>query len=434
MSSKYQLVLGLEVHLHLKTINKMFCYCDANFYDTEPNTHTCPVCLGLPGALPVPNFEAIKKAQLLGLALNCTLNAESRFDRKHYFYPDLPKGYQISQYKQPFSIEGYLTLVSGGRADIERVHLEEDTAKSSHENGKTYIDFNKSSMPLVEIVTKPTFASIEDAVDFCKQVQEIVRTLGIGEADMEKGQMRLEANISLRNEEQQKTGELPNYKVEIKNINSFKFMEKAVKSEIERQSELLDRGEKVIQENRGFNEATGKTVSQREKEEAHDYRYFPEPDIPPMHFTEDYINELKSSLPELPQQKKDRFKNLGLSAQYADFLSLASNQHLASIFNSLVKTGSDAKSVASLFVNKAETRDMTEEQIKQLLETPTDTISDDAALQAIISKVIESNPQAIADYKKGKMNSIEFMVGQVMRETKGKAAVAKVREMLMNLL
>ncbi len=429
-STELKLVLGLEVHLHLKTKNKMFCYCNANIYDAEPNTHTCPVCLGLPGALPVPNFDAIKKAQLLGLALNCTLNTSSRFDRKHYFYPDLPKGYQISQYKQPFCFSGHLNLLSGKRAEIERVHLEEDTAKSFHENGKTYIDFNKSSMPLVEIVTQPTFDSVSDAVDFCKQIQEIVRTLEIGDADMEKGQMRLEANISLRTEELAAIGKLPDYKVEIKNINSFRFMEKAVLSEVERQSELIFKGEKIVQENRGYNETTGKTNSQREKEEAHDYRYFSEPDIPPMVFDKVYIEDLKNKLPELPFQKKERYLKSGLSIQYSEFFSQYQNREISKKYDEMLKNGHEPKSLASLLINKSESRNLTEEEIKLLLQKPTDTINDDKQLSDILQKILSLNPTAVEDYKKGKLNSIEFLVGQVMRETKGKADVSKVRELL----
>jgi aspartyl-tRNA(Asn)/glutamyl-tRNA(Gln) amidotransferase subunit B len=426
-----QLVLGLEIHLHVKTSRKMFCYCSADVYGAEPNTHTCPVCLGLPGALPVPNFDAVNKTQLLGLALHCSLNQNSRFDRKHYFYPDLPKGYQISQYLQPLCTEGYLDLASGKKAEIERIHLEEDTAKSFHDKGKTNIDFNKSSMPLVEIVTKPTFDNLEDAVDFCKQIQEIVRTLGIGDVDMEKGQMRLEANISMRTEEMKIAEKLPDYKVEIKNINSFRFMEKAVKSEIERQTELLTNGAKVAQENRGYDESTGRTVSQREKEEAHDYRYFPEPDIPPLYFDDNYLQELRAKLPELPYAKKDRYLKMGLPKQYVGFMTSFTNKEVAEKFERLLAMGIDAKDIGTLLVNKPETHNMTVDQIKELTQKPSDTISDKNQLQAVIDKIVASNQNAVADYKNGKLNSIEYLVGQIMKETKGKADVATVRQLLM---
>ncbi|MFC1700498.1 Asp-tRNA(Asn)/Glu-tRNA(Gln) amidotransferase GatCAB subunit B, partial [Patescibacteria group bacterium] len=223
-----KLVLGLEIHLHLNTKIKMFCGCSSDIWGKDPNTSTCPTCLGLPGALPVPNEEAVRKTQLLGLALGCTINNNSRFDRKHYFYPDLPKGYQISQYKQPLCVGGELKLDSGIVAKIERVHLEEDVAKSFHEKDKTLLDFNKSGVPLVEIVSEPCFTNVKDAVDYSKKIQRIVRAIGVGDVDMEKGQMRLEANISLRTQDMEEKGELHPYKVEIKNINSFRFMEKAV--------------------------------------------------------------------------------------------------------------------------------------------------------------------------------------------------------------
>ena len=306
LRNNYRLVLGLEIHLHLNTKKKMFCMCSADIWEKEPNSLTCPVCLGLPGALPVPNEDAVKKTQFLGLALGCSLNQNSRFDRKHYFYPDLPKGYQISQYKQPLCVGGFVELDSGFKAEIERVHLEEDVAKSFHEKNKTLLDFNKSGVALVEIVTKPVFTNVSNAVEFCKKIQQIVRFLDIGDVDMEKGQMRLEANISLRTLDMEKRGELPKYKVEVKNINSFRFMEKAVLAEIDRQSDVFEKGETPVQENRGFNEVTGKTVLQRAKEEANDYRYFPEPDIPPMYFSDKYIDELKKQIPELPHQIKKR--------------------------------------------------------------------------------------------------------------------------------
>ena len=423
----YKLVLGLEVHLHPKTETKMFCRCDANVYGVEPNTHVCPTCLGLPGELPVPNFDAVKKTQLLGLALHSKINLNSRFDRKHYFYPDLPMGFQISQYEQPLCGQGYLDLNSGKRVLIERIHLEMDTAKSIHQHGSTLIDFNKSGMPLIEIVTRPVFDDVLDAVDFCKQIQEIIRTLEIGDADMEKGQMRLEANISMRTEEMEKLDELPDYKVEIKNINSFRFMEKAVKAEIQRQSELLNVGEKVIQENRGYNESAGKTVSQREKEEAHDYRYFPDPDIPPMVFDKKYIDDLKNSLPEPPYDKKSRYIKLGIKEQEAVFLALYKNKKLASTFEELVKSGLDAKKVASLMKN---TNEVTTGDIKARLDREKGLISGETELQKILNQVISENQKAVDDYKKGNTNSLEFIIGQIMRVTKGKAEITKVRELL----
>jgi len=416
----YKLVLGLEIHLHLRTKRKMFCRCSADIWEKEANSITCPVCLGLPGALPVPNEDAVRKTQLLGLALGCNLNQNSKFDRKHYFYPDLPKGYQISQYKEPLCLGGQVELDSGFFADIERIHLEEDVAKSFHEDDRTLLDFNKSGMPLVEIVTKPVFLNTSDAVDFCKKIQQTVRFLDIGDVDMEKGQMRLEANISLRTQEMEKRGELFNYKVEVKNINSFRFMEKAVIAEIERQLQVFEKGEMPIQENRGYNETTGKTVPQRTKEDAKDYRYFPEPDIPPMVFSNGYINGLKKELPELPHMIKKRLvQNYGI--KMAESIVLVDNlgMDIVNKFEEFIKKGLDSKKLASALINKKETRLWTFDKFKDYLQVPDESI-DENALRDLIIKVMENNPKAVEDYKNGKESSIQFLFGQIMRETGGK--------------
>jgi len=416
----YKLVLGLEIHLHLRTKRKMFCRCSADIWEKEANSITCPVCLGLPGALPVPNEDAVRKTQLLGLALGCNLNQNSKFDRKHYFYPDLPKGYQISQYKEPLCLGGQVELDSGFFADIERIHLEEDVAKSFHEDDRTLLDFNKSGMPLVEIVTKPVFSNTSDAVDFCKKIQQTVRFLDIGDVDMEKGQMRLEANISLRTQEMEKRGELFNYKVEVKNINSFRFMEKAVIAEIERQLEVFEKGEMPIQENRGYNETTGKTVPQRTKEDAKDYRYFPEPDIPPMVFSNGYINELKKELPELPHMIKKRLvQNYGIKISESIVLVDNFGMEIVNKFEEFTKKGLDSKKLASALINKKETRLWTFDKFKDYLQVPDESI-DENALRDLIIKVMENNPKAVEDYKNGKESSIQFLFGQIMRETGGK--------------
>ncbi len=416
----YKLVLGLEIHLHLRTKRKMFCRCSADIWEKEANSITCPVCLGLPGALPVPNEDAVRKTQLLGLALGCNLNQNSKFDRKHYFYPDLPKGYQISQYKEPLCLGGQVELDSGFFADIERIHLEEDVAKSFHEDDRTLLDFNKSGMPLVEIVTKPVFSNTSDAVDFCKKIQQTVRFLDIGDVDMEKGQMRLEANISFRTQEMEKRGELFNYKVEVKNINSFRFMEKAVIAEIERQLQVFEKGEMPIQENRGYNETTGKTVPQRTKEDAKFYRYFPEPDIPPMVFSNGYINGLKKELPELPHMIKKRLvQNYGI--KMAESIVLVDNlgMDIVNKFEEFIKKGLDSKKLASALINKKETRLWTFDKFKDYLQVPDESI-DENALRDLIIKVMENNPKAVEDYKNGKESSIQFLFGQIMRETGGK--------------
>jgi aspartyl-tRNA(Asn)/glutamyl-tRNA(Gln) amidotransferase subunit B len=439
MSDKYKLVLGLEIHLHLNTAKKMFCYCDADIWQAEPNTHTCPVCLGLPGALPVPNYEAIKKTQLLGLALDLGLNKESKFDRKHYFYPDLPKGYQISQYKQPLCTEGSMMLDSGNTAEIERIHLEEDVAKSFHEKGRTLIDFNKSGVPLVEIVTKPCFTNTDDAVDFCKKIQNVVRFLEIGDVDMEKGQMRLEANISLRTKEMEDKGELAKYKVEVKNINSFRFMEKAVKAEIVRQTEILESGGQVLQENRGYDEVKNKTVSQRSKEEAHDYRYFPEPDIPPMVFDDAHINELKSHLPELPLQAKKRMiDSLGIGESVAHVITDVMGLRGVRVLDYLISNGLDPVKSANFMVNKKEVQTALTESNEKILDLVKslfasgnkETLSEED-LNILIDKIISENPKPIEDFKKGNSNSVQFLVGLLMRETKGKIDPVKARETIL---
>ena len=430
----YKLVLGLEIHLHLRTKRKMFCRCSADIWEKEANSITCPVCLGLPGALPVPNEDAVKKTQLLGLALGCELNHNSKFDRKHYFYPDLPKGYQISQYKEPLCLGGRVELDSGFIADIERIHLEEDVAKSFHEGDRTLLDFNKSGMPLVEIVTKPVFSNTSDAVDFCKKIQQTVRFLNIGDVDMEKGQMRLEANISLRTEDMEKKGELFNYKVEVKNINSFRFMEKAVHAEIERQLQIFEKGEMPVQENRGYNESTGKTVPQRTKEDAKDYRYFPEPDIPPMVFTDEYVDSLKKELPELPHMIKKRLvEEYGIKMSESVVLVDNFGMDIVQKLEEFSRKGLDPKKIASVLINKKETHSWTFEKFKDLLETP-DEVIDEKDLLLVVKKVIDNNPRAVDDYKNGKETSVQFLFGQVMRETGGKAIPDQTIPLIKSLL
>ncbi|MFZ5424869.1 MAG: Asp-tRNA(Asn)/Glu-tRNA(Gln) amidotransferase subunit GatB [Patescibacteria group bacterium] len=418
----YKLVLGLEIHIHVNTERKMFCGCEAKFYGEKPNTHACPVCLGLPGALPVPNLEAIKKTQLLGLALNCQLREDSKFDRKHYFYPDLPKGYQISQYKEPLCENGFMELPSGERAEIERIHLEEDTAKSMHEGNKTLIDFNKSGMPLMELVTQPCFTSVEDAVYFARKIRDIARHLGVSDADMEKGQMRIEPNISLRTAEMETKNELPDYKVEVKNINSFKFMEKAVISEIKRQKKALEEGIVLKQENRGYDENSNSTKAQRSKEDAKDYRYFPEPDIPPLEFSEEYFEELKEILPELPDEIREKLINkYALPDQYADELIKGENISLLQKFEELVVENIEPQKVANLLLNKKEMRDLSSEEFKAAIAEMEDKVDDADALEKLVIETLSENKKAVEDFKNGKDSVLQFLLGMVMKKTKGKA-------------
>lgn len=419
LKDKYKLVIGLEIHLHLSTKKKMFCGCDAEIWEKEPNSLTCPTCLGLPGALPVPNQDAVRKTQLLGLAFNCTLNKNSWFDRKHYFYPDLPKGYQLTQFKTPFCLGGYIELNSGVKAEMDHIHLEEDVAKSTHLKDKTLLDFNKSGIPLVEVVTKPFFTQIKDAIEFCKKIQTTVRYLGIGDVDMEKGQMRLEANISLRTPQMEKEGKLSDYKVEVKNINSFRFMGKAVLAEIKRQVELLENGETPIQENRGYDEDKDITVSQRDKEAANDYRYFPDPDIPPMVFDDNYLEKLTLELPELPYQTKEKFINeYKLTNEVASRLVYDLGSSFVKKLEDFIEKGVDAKKAANILINQKNPNDLTEEEFKKLSGEGKELISD-SDLEEIVKKVLIDNQKAVSDLKCGKENALMFLLGQVMKETKG---------------
>jgi len=432
--NKYHLVLGLEIHFHLKTKKKVFCGCIADFYGDKPNTHVCPSCLGLPGALPVANFEAINKTQILGLALNSELNKFSRFDRKHYFYPDLPKGYQISQNEFPLCVGGYVILNNGKKCELDRIHLEEDAAKSFHSSQGTLIDYNKSGMSLVEIVTKPVFESALEAVEFSKKIQDIVRTLGIADVDMEKGQLRLEANISVRTTEMLERGELPNYKVEVKNINSFRFLEKAINYEIQRQSEALEKGEILKQENRGFNEVKGITVLQRKKEEAKDYRYFPDPDLPPMTFTVEYIGDLRKGLPVLPDQMFEELKTkYSLNDNQARFFTNGDGLDLYGKFISLAGK-IEANKLANTLINKPEFRDLSNDEfISKMKSLETPEIPEDRIITAV-ENVLKNETDAVEKLKAGKESILMFLVGQVMKELKAKVDSSKVIEIIKSKL
>lgn len=424
--------MGLEVHVELKTKSKMFCGCSADYFGQKPNTHTCPVCLGLPGALPVPNKKAIDWCIMIGQALNCTIANFSKFDRKNYFYPDLPKGYQISQYDQPFCKKGFIVLSNGKKIGITRVHMEEDTAKLTHQGEDSLIDFNRSGVPLVEIVTEPDFENAKEVVEYLKKLQQIVRYLGVSNVDMEEGNMRLEPNISLRKEGEK---DLPQYKVEVKNINSFRFVEKSIEYEIKRQTEILNEGKTPVQETRGWNEDRQKTVSQRIKEEANDYRYFPEPDIPPIRLTGSQIANLKSQMPELPDLKFDRFiKNYSLSEYNTKILTR--EKEIADYFEESVKVGKlheiNPKQIANEIINRKVVIENTlpTELIKNIVSTKqTISITDDA-LEKIINNVVKVNSKAVDDYRKGKTNVIMFLIGQVMREAKQKLDTKLVKETL----
>lgn len=495
---KYNVTIGMEIHVELKTHSKMFCSCKNSLgQEKQPNIHICPVCTAQPGALPVPNAQAIEFVQLAGLALNCELNLHSKFDRKNYFYPDLPKGYQISQYDQPLCGLGHLNIQVAGengqtknkKIGITRIHLEEDTGKLIHPEGADYtlVDYNRSTVPLMELVTEPDMETGEQARIFCTKLQQICRYLGISDADMEKGNMRCEVNLSLYKDGENK---LSGTKVEVKNINSFRFVEKAINYEIERQTEVLESGEKVVQETRGWDSVKNVTVSQRKKESAHDYRYFPEPDIPPMEFSQQYINDLKAKLPELPDAKEKRFaQEYGLNEQ--DILVLTAEYDLAEYFERVIselnekiashEISANVEKVTKLAVNylltevrkhlmesKHDIRDLkiTPENYAELIGIVADgkinssaaqivlkemyhtggdpsqiveeknlaQVDDSEALEKAVEAVLAANEQSVSDFKSGKENALKFLMGQVMKETKGKANPQKVDEMLKNKL
>jgi aspartyl-tRNA(Asn)/glutamyl-tRNA(Gln) amidotransferase subunit B len=441
----YKAIIGLEVHIELKTNSKMFCSCSADYFGKTPNTHTCPTCLGLPGALPVPNKTAIDWCLMIGAALNCQLSEFSKFDRKNYFYQDLAKGYQISQYDKPFCVNGEIEINTENgnkKIGITRVHMEEDTGKLIYTiaNGEkiSLIDFNRSGVPLVEIVTEPHFENAEEVTVYLKKLQHIVRYLKVSNADMEKGDMRLEPNISLReisNQQSVISNQLPPYKVEVKNINSFKFVKKAIEYEIKRQFEILEKGETPVQETRGWDENKQKTVTQRVKEEANDYRYFPEPDIPPLRFKKDYLKNLEKSLPEFADVKINRFINKYSISKY-DAEILTRDKETADYFEEAVLVAKKhnilAKKLANEMINKKININeiLPAKLIQIILNSNKKTVIDEKELIASISKVLKDNPNAVADYKNGKIQVIGFLIGNVIKNIRKPLETAKIKSML----
>ncbi|PIR43352.1 Asp-tRNA(Asn)/Glu-tRNA(Gln) amidotransferase GatCAB subunit B [candidate division WWE3 bacterium CG10_big_fil_rev_8_21_14_0_10_32_10] len=432
---KFEPVIGLEIHIQLNTKRKMFCYCPNDIWKKAPNSVVCPTCLGLPGALPVPNKEAIKKVQIFGFALGCKLSKKTNFDRKNYFYPDLPKGYQISQYDKPFCFDGVVKLPDGD-VRIKRIHLEEDTGKSIHDKktDSTLLDFNKSGIPLMELVTEPDIKSPKQAFEFAKKIAEMAEYVGVSNVNMEQGNLRLEPSISLR-----KVGDtnLPNYRVELKNINSFKFMKNALEYEIIRQTEELENENKIPQQTRGWNEKLGKSFLQREKEEEHEYRYFPEPDIPPFEFDEKYIKAIKS---QVPKSFEDSIEELSQKSKVAgqkieELLRL----NRWELVESLVIKGLNYSTAANLVLSA------NSDVLKSIKEDPEGfvnkhngakefMVSSSEELNPIIKKVISDNLKSVEDYKKGNENALNFLLGQVMKETNGKANAKIVRNMILKIL
>ncbi len=439
----YETVVGLEIHVELSTQSKMFCRCAVPKLQDQPNTRTCPVCLGLPGALPFPNKQAVEDCIKIGLALNCSINTDSFFERKNYFYPDLAKGFQTSQYLHPFGEKGYLDINVGNetkRVGITRVHMEEDTGKLTHStvDGKevSLIDFNRSGVPLVEIVTEPDIRTGKEARIFLTELQKIIRYLNVSDADMEKGHMRLEPNISLRPIGQK---ELAKYKVEVKNINSFKFVEKAIEFEEKRHKELLDKGETPVQETRGWNEFKNKTVSQRSKEEAHDYRYFPEPDIPPIEFSNNEVEEIKSQIPELPESKVKRFMTEFLLTDYNAEI-LTRDKTVSEFFEDAVSVGKEhnvgAVAIANFIINKKPNLEELEPAglVRQIVEQSTVAKVDESVLADTISKILSENGKAVNDYKSGKTQLLGFFIGQTKKVLPDAKDTEQIRKKLLEML
>lgn len=472
---RYRPVIGLEIHVQLNTKTKAFCNCSADVFDLEPNTAICPVCTGQPGALPVPSQEMYDLGTKLALALNCKINEYTRFDRKNYFYPDLPKGYQISQFFYPLAEYGYLE-VNGKKIRIRRIHLEEDAGKLLHsgdsitEADYSLVDMNRCGIPLAEIVTEPDIESPEEARIFMEKLRTLLRYLEVSSGDMEKGAMRCDANISVIDVQ---TGKQSN-KVEVKNMNSFKFVEKALEYEFERIVSLMKEGKEVERETRGWNLSTKSTVSMRSKEEAHDYRYFPEPDIPPIVLTKEYIEKIRGTLSELPDERLKRFvREYQLSEkdawvfvedkEIADFYEVVvaktkepketanwfltelfrlysehgkekvkvQPEHFVELFD-LIKNGTISRNIAKeVFSECALSGKLPSELVEQ---KGLKQVDDVALIEEIAKKVIESNPQQVEAFKKGKEGLFGFFVGQVMKETKGKANPKTVNDILNKLL
>ena len=469
---KYEAVIGLEVHAQLQTNTKIFCGCETRFGE-EANTRTCPVCIGMPGVLPVLNRKAVEYIVKTGLATHCAISPSSRFARKNYFYPDLPKGYQISQYELPVCEHGYVEIVVDGavkRIGLTRIHLEEDAGKNLHqsEGGASLVDLNRAGTPLMEIVSEPDIRTSEEASEYLKKLRSILRYIEVSDADMEKGNFRCDANVSIRQAGSKEFGT----RAEIKNVNSFKFVQKAIEYEIKRQAQILDEGGRVVQETRLFDSSKGVTFSMRSKEEAHDYRYFPEPDLVPIVVSRETVEELGKSIPELPDAKRERFaRDYGLPEYDADMLT--QSRATASYFEEATKLSGQAKTVSNWMMGElmrllnTDNREIEACPIKpdrlagmikmlsdgvistkiaktvfeEMYKTGKDAdtvvkeqglvqVSDTGAIEAIIAEVIKANPGQAADYKAGKEKLFGFFVGQVMKASRGKANPDLVNQLL----
>lgn len=473
---KYEAVIGLEVHAQLLTESKIFCGCSTRF-GSEPNSQTCPVCLGMPGVLPVTNREVVNMAIKTSLALNCRINRCGRFARKNYFYPDLPKNYQTSQYEEPLSEHGYLEIdINGARKKIgiTRIHMEEDAGKNIHENvaGGSYVDLNRTGVPLMEIVSEPDINTPEEAKEYLTQLKNILLYLEVCDCNMEEGSLRCDANISVRSEGQKELGT----KAEIKNMNSFRNLQKALEYEIERQVDVLNGGGRIIQETRLWDVSSGTTASMRSKEEAHDYRYFPCPDLVPLEVDDEWIENIKKTLPELPEEKRQRFVSQYGIPEY-DAGVITSSKALGSYYEKIVSLYSDAKKVSNwvmgelLRLLKEEEKEVSDilispENFAQLLvlmdkgvisgkmaktvfeemykggKTPDkivkekglEQVSDEDEIGGVIERILSENPQQVEQYLAGKDKVTGFLVGQVMKATSGKANPGMANKILKDKL
>ncbi|HEX6893709.1 MAG TPA: Asp-tRNA(Asn)/Glu-tRNA(Gln) amidotransferase subunit GatB [Bryobacteraceae bacterium] len=475
--SKYEPVIGLEVHVQVNTRTKIFCGCATGF-GAPPNSNVCPVCLGMPGALPVLNSQAVEMAIQAGLATHCRVNAFSRFARKNYFYPDLPKGYQISQYDQPLAEHGWLEIsVDGGRKRIgvTRIHLEDDAGKSIHDGFKdsdryTYVDLNRSGTPLIEIVSEPDLRSSDEAYEYLTELKQVMQYVGVSECDMEKGQLRCDANISVRRKGAEKFGT----KAEVKNLNSFRFAKMALDYEIARQVALVENGGKVEQETRLYNVATGETVGMRSKEHAHDYRYFPEPDLVPLKVSDAWLARIREAMPELPADKRRRFVDSYGLREY-DAQVLTATRAMSEYFEKAAAVAGDPRIAANWvtgdLLGALKGRDISEAPVSadrlgelvsfivtgeisgklakdifaKMIESGEPAraiidreglrqISDAGALEKIVDEVVAGNPKQVEQYKSGKTAVLGYLVGQVMKASKGQANPAAVNELLKSKL
>lgn len=476
LRDKYEVVIGLEVHAQLKTKSKIFAP-DKNEFGQEPNTLTSPITLGMPGVLPVLNKECVNMGILTGLALNCEIPSRCKFDRKQYFYPDLPKGYQISQYDEPICVNGHIEI-DGKRIGITRTHLEEDAGKLVHAGangiaGSTYslVDLNRAGTPLLEIVSEPDMRSSEEAKNYMEELRNIVRYIGVCDGNLEEGSMRCDANISIMPKGSKEFGT----RAEIKNVNSFAALQRAIEYEIERQIEIVEEGGEVVQETRLWDDASRETRSMRGKEDAHDYRYFPEPDLMPLEISREWVEEIRAKMPELPNQKRKRYQEIGLSEYDASVI--VEQMGLALFFDKVLELGANPKTAVNFIMGEI-TAYLKEEHIEitdtkltpdnlaeliSLIEKGTisnnigkqiiiemmkdgtkasvivekkglSQISDEGAIKELVQKVVDAHPNEVEAYKNGKTNLLGFFVGQVMKETKGRANPKTVNQLIKEII